>query len=265
MANLTTPTYNPNTVLTADTIDTTPTKPAIGLPEPMPARNSPEMPWQVEQWNTTLQHHLAALPDIRPHYLRGYVCISATDSRPVIQLSNAPGISTQTAPTDNPTFANETHIASSAELEQLISETIREAISKPKIAIYFCAHPPRYLAPQTPVLERIDQLILDEDGNEELLLDRREQAVWLKHIFATHWGLHLPQPFIGFDLDEGFFIASWQSHSECNSLTIDAKDHKGWYDPWPAEEGDNPLPGEIDLNSEAEWQLLRIALTTTQS
>ena len=81
----------------------------------------------------------------------------------------------------------------------------------------------------------------------------------------AHWGWDLPQPFIGFDLEEGFFVASWQSDSECNTLTIDAKEHKGWYDPWPTGEGENPLPDEIDLTTEAAWVRLRTALMTTWS
>ena len=120
----------------------------------------------------------------------------------------------------------------------------------------------RYLAPETPVAERIDELILAEQGREDVLLDRRQQAKWLKQAMASHWDLHLPQPFIGFDLDDGLFIASWQSDSECNTLTIDAGERKGWYDPWPAGEDDNPIPEEIDLDTEEAWQRLRTALTT---
>ena len=130
------------------------------------------------------------------------------------------------------------------------------------VAVLSLSHPARYLSPQTPVAERINQLILEDQGNEELLLDRREQAEWLKQAMASHWGFHLPQPFIGFASDEGLFIASWQSDNECNTLAIDSKEHKGWYDPWPAGEGDNPIPEEIDLDSEDAWERLRTALTT---
>ena len=130
------------------------------------------------------------------------------------------------------------------------------------VAVLSLSHPARYLSPQTPVAERIDQLILEDQGNEELLLDRREQAEWLKQAMASHWGFHLPQPFIGFDSDEGLFIASWQSDNECNTLAIDSKEHKGWYDPWPADECDNPIPEEIDLDTEDAWERLRTALTT---
>ena len=81
----------------------------------------------------------------------------------------------------------------------------------------------RYIAPETLVAERIDELILEDQGREDVLLDRQQQAEWLKQAMASHWGVHLPQPFIGFDLDDGLFIASWQSDSECNTLTIDAR------------------------------------------
>ena len=66
----------------------------------------------------------------------------------------------------------------------------------------------RYLAPETPVAERIDELILEEQGREDVLLARQQQAEWLKGAMASHWDAHLPQPFIGFDLDEDRFIAS---------------------------------------------------------
>ena len=122
----------------------------------------------------------------------------------------------------------------------------------------------RYLAPETSVAERIDELILEEQGREGVLLARQQQAEWLKGAMASHWGAHLPQPFIGFDLDEGLFIASWQSDSECNTLTIDAGERKGWYDPWPAGEDDNPMQEAIDLDTEEAWQRLRTALTTTR-
>ena len=120
----------------------------------------------------------------------------------------------------------------------------------------------RYLAPETPVAERIDELILEEQGREDVLRDRQQQAEWLKRVMASHWHAQLPQPFIGFDLDDGLFIASWQSDRECNTLTIDAGERKGWYDPWPAGEDDNPIPEAIDLDTEEAWQRLRTALTT---
>ena len=122
----------------------------------------------------------------------------------------------------------------------------------------------RYFSPQTTVSARIDELVLEENGEGELLLDRRQQAGWLKQALASRWAAHLPQPFIGFDLEDGLFTASWQSNSECNTLTIDAETHTGWYDPWPADEEDNPLPGELDLDTEEVWRRLRFALMTTR-
>jgi hypothetical protein len=119
----------------------------------------------------------------------------------------------------------------------------------------------RYNAPNTSVSDRIDQLILDESGRDDLLRDRREQAKWLRETMATHWPSYLPQPFVGFDLEDGLFVASWQSSAECNTLTIDAKNHQGWYDPWPGDDHDNPLPEAIDLDTEEAWQQLRTALT----
>ena len=136
--------------------------------------------------------------------------------------------------------------------------------SEERERVGFWHHQSRYLTPQTSVAERIDELILEELGHEDLLLDRKRQAEWLKQVMASNWGINSPQPFIGFDLDDGLFIASWQSDSECNTLTIDAKEHKGWYDPWPASESDNPVPGEIDLETEEAWDRLRTALTTTR-
>ena len=130
------------------------------------------------------------------------------------------------------------------------------------VAILSPSHHGRYVAPLTSVSERIDELILEEQGNEELLRERQNQALWLKQVMTSHWVAPLPQPFIGFDLDDGFFIASWQSDSECNTLTIDAKKRIGWYDPWPATENDNPMPEEVDLEAKGTWQRLRSALMT---
>lgn len=118
----------------------------------------------------------------------------------------------------------------------------------------------RYHTPETSVSDRIDELILDESGSEDLLLNRRRQADWLKQVMALYWREHWPQPYVAFDLEEGLFTASWQSDEECNTLTIDAGLRKGWYDPWPDDDMDNPLPGEIDLDTEEAWERLRIAL-----
>ncbi len=85
----------------------------------------------------------------------------------------------------------------------------------------------------------------------------------MKQALALHWNADLPQPFIGYDADEGTFVAEWQSETECNTLTIDAENHRGWYDPWPGGDAVG-LPEELDLDTEEAWQLLRNALTTTK-
>ncbi len=122
----------------------------------------------------------------------------------------------------------------------------------------------RFVQPTTTVVERIDQLSLAYP-HEQLLRQRRLlQAEWLKQAMARHWGNDLPQPFIGFDLDEGMFIIEWQSDSECNTLTVDAENRTGWYDPWPPGQNDALLATELDLDSEEGWERLRSALTTTQ-
>jgi len=165
----------------------------------------------------------------------------------------------------NVSLANEEPAGVPLDIERLISSIVDVLPVSKKEGVDFFSSQSRYLAPQTPVAERIDELILEEQGDEALLLDRKEQAEWLKQAMASHWALHLPQPFIGFELDDGLFIASWQSANECNTLTIDAKERKGWYDPWPANEGDNLMLEGIDLETEEAWELLRSALTTTRS
>ena len=120
----------------------------------------------------------------------------------------------------------------------------------------------RFLVPETPAADRIDQLVFVDTGQQHLLPRRTSQAEWLKQALALHWNSDLPQPFIGYDTDDGTFFAEWQSGTECNTLTIDAESHRGWYDHWPS--GAEELPEELDLNTEEAWQLLRNALTTTR-
>lgn len=121
----------------------------------------------------------------------------------------------------------------------------------------------RFIAPETPASDRIDQLALTGPDQAHLLPSRTHQAEWLKHTLALRWGADLPQPFIGYDIEEGMFFAEWQSETECNTLTIDAENHRGWYDAWP--EGDAAgLSEELDLDTEEAWQLLQNALTTTR-
>lgn len=120
----------------------------------------------------------------------------------------------------------------------------------------------RFVAPETPAADRIDQLVLVEHDQRDLLPSRASQAAWLKQALAFHWSADLPQPFIGYDVKEGTFVAEWQSDAECNTLTIDAENRRGWYDPWPGA-ADEALLEELDLDTEEAWQLLRYALTTT--
>ncbi|MDE2785583.1 MAG: hypothetical protein OXL37_02885 [Chloroflexota bacterium] len=123
----------------------------------------------------------------------------------------------------------------------------------------------RFVPPTTAVAERIDQLSLAYP-HEQLLRERRLlMARWLKQAMAAHWGNNLPQPFVGFDLDEGMFIMEWQSDTECNTLTIDAENRKGWYDPWHSEQADPVSTIELDLDTEEGWERLRCALTISQS
>ena len=122
----------------------------------------------------------------------------------------------------------------------------------------------RFVQPDTTVAERIDQLLLSLPHEQQLSRRRRDQAQWLKQAMALYWGNNLPQPFIGFDLDEGMFIIEWQSDTECNTLTVDAENRIGWYDPWPPGQNDPVLSTELDLDSEEGWERLRCALTTTQ-
>ena len=122
----------------------------------------------------------------------------------------------------------------------------------------------RFVRPATRVSDRIDQLVLAQPGEHLLWETRSHQAEWLKKVMALHWGGDLPQPFFGFDLDEGLFIAEWQSDSEIITLTIDAERHTAWYDPWPPVEGEPALDEELDLDTEEAWEQLRSALTTTR-
>ena len=159
-------------------------------------------------------------------------------------------------------LANEIRPSSPSDTEHILSSILDERFLSGNVTVVPVSYHGRYLNPRTPVAERIDELILDEQGDEDLLFDRQQQAAWLKQVMTSHWAIHLPQPFIGFNLEDGLFVASWQSDSECNTLTIDAKERIGWYDPWPADEDDNPMPGDVDLEAKETWERLRSALMT---
>jgi hypothetical protein len=122
----------------------------------------------------------------------------------------------------------------------------------------------RFLKPETAVAERIDQLTLAHPDEQDLRQSREQQASWLKRAMAIHWNGDLPQPFIGFDLSEGLFVAEWQSDTECHTLTIDAENRKAWYDPWSPDASGRALPEEIDLNQEEGWACLKNVLTGTR-
>ena len=217
--------------------------------------------WQVGQSDTTVHHCLDELQEMWSPDSNKDIRFYALDSMPVKRLSNVHAHMPDTLPTGNGRLANE-NPRITAEIEKLLSSIIDGMLLSKKEIVGSGFLWSRYITPQTSVAARIDELILGEQGDEFLLVDRQEQAEWLKQVMAAFWGIHLPQPFIGFDLDEGLFVASWQSDQECNTLTIDAKERKGWYDPWPA--SDNPLPEEVNLETEEAWERLRSALTTTR-
>ena len=114
----------------------------------------------------------------------------------------------------------------------------------------------RFTPPVTPVSERIDQLTL-------YCPEQQDQAQWLKRTLEAHWSRDLPQPFIGFDEEESAFVAEWQSDTECNTLVIDARNHQGWFHPWP-DPAARKLAEVLNLDTEQAWQLLRTALTATR-
>ena len=98
---------------------------------------------------------------------------------------------------------------------------------------------------------------------QHLLPRQTSQSEWLKQVLALPRKTDLPQPFIEYYADEGTFVAEWQSDTECNTLTIDAENHRGWYDPWPSREAAE-LPEELHLDTEEAWLTLSDALTTTR-
>ena len=218
--------------------------------------------WHIDPIDTKLSLGLDELPLTWASSLDKSVCYYSSGSGSVMQRSNTVALQSDIVSTGSMSLANEALLSSASNIEQVLSSIIHERLLSRTVAVVFLSHYGRYLAPQTPVSERIDELILEEQGNEDLLLDRQQQAVWLKQVVAQHWAPPLPQPFIGFDLEDGFFIASWQSDNECNTLTIDAKERIGWYDPWPATEDDNPMPEEVDLEAKETWERLRSALMT---
>ena len=107
-------------------------------------------------------------------------------------------------------------------------------------------------APDTPVGERIEQLQLDPP--------RPKEKRWLKQTLATRWPEGLPQPFIGFDEDEGTFTLVWQSDSRCHTLNVHADRKTGTYCPWPSNDTEGSLE-DLDLNTGEAWLFLKNDIT----
>ena len=107
-------------------------------------------------------------------------------------------------------------------------------------------------APDTPVGERIEQLELDPP--------RPREKQWLKQTLATRWPEDLPQPFMGFDEDEGAFTLVWESDSRYNTLNVHAGRMTGTYCPWPSNNTEESLE-DLDLNTGEAWLFLKDDIT----
>ena len=226
---------------------------------------SSEFIWYAEPSDTMLRYGVDEWRAPWTAAVVGNTRLCALDSMLAQQQSNAALKLPEIVSTGSVSLANETHLLSPMEAEEALSTLVGVVMVANRGPVAVVRPQSRYLAPLTPVAERIDELILEDQGQEDVLLDRHQQAEWLKQVMTLYWKTTLPQPFIAFDLEDGLFVASWQSHSECNTLTIDANERKGWYDPWPTSDSAHPMPEEIDLDTEEAWERLRIALTTTRS
>ena len=267
MAHFSAPVSSPNSAHTVAGNGTSPVIPKLDFSEDLSSASFSACAWHVEPSDTKLHHDFDESLAAWTAGFDKYVFIYAVGSGPMIQRSNVLSRPPTLMSTGSPSLPNKIHvfkILGTTEKTELLFSLVPEVPLSNKENVDLLPSYIRYLAPHTPVAERIDALILDEQGNEELLRNRQNQALWLKQVMASHWAPPLPQPFIGFDLEDGLFTASWQSDSECNTLMIDANEHTAWYDPWPATDSDNPIPGEIDLDTEDAWEHLRTALTTTQ-
>ena len=218
--------------------------------------------WQVEPRATMLPYGLEEWRAPWGATVVGEGVLCAAESMLLQPQSNAGLVITDSFATAGARWSNGWYSPSPMETEEMLSALAGGVCLTNRSPVRIGRLFSRYFVPLTPVVERIDELILEEQGDEGVLLDRQEQVEWLKQALASYWRLDLPQPYMGFDLDEGVFVASWQSDDECNTLTIDAKERIGWFDPWPSVERGNPMPGEIDLDTEEAWERLRIALTT---
>ena len=113
-------------------------------------------------------------------------------------------------------------------------------------------NPNGFHAPDTLVGERIEQLELDPP--------RPKEKQWLKQTLATRWPEDLPQPFMGFDEDEGAYTLVWQSDSRCNTLNVHADRKTGTYCPWPSNHTEEYLE-DLDLNTDEAWLFLKNGIT----
>lgn len=264
MANVPVPIYTQDNTRTVAINGLTYPRPVLVYREDSPDTIFSHYAWQIEPPETASLYDYAELPVFWNPTLGKNVCIYTTGSMSAQQQSNKPRRPSYIVFTSNPSHANEISLPNPVDTGDVLQAIADRVILSKNAPIGFSNYQTRYLMPHTSVAERIDELILEEYGNEHLLLDRRKQAEWLKEVMGSCWGIHLPQPFIAYDLEEGVFVASWQSDRECNTLTIDAEEHKGWYDPWPASDYHNPILGKIDLDTEEAWERLRFALTTTR-
>ena len=218
--------------------------------------------WQLEPSDTMLRYDAGEGGMVWNVPVVDQAVLCVTQSMLLQRQSNAGYAARDAFSTVGHTLSNEVHSLSPMETEEIVEALGGRFLLSNRTRVKVQRPVSRYFEPLTPVAKRIDELILEEQGQEDVLLDRCEQAKWLKGVLASYWSLDLPQPYMGFDLEDGLFMASWQSDDECNTLMIDAKKRVGWYEPWPAGETDNPILGEIDLDTEEAWESLRIALMT---
>ena len=220
--------------------------------------------WLVEPLTTMLRNDAEERPSTWHVDVVGEGALWAAATMLLQRESNAGLVMIDPFATVGDRWSNGWHSVSPMETEEMLSALAGGVRLTNRRAVGITQPAGRYFVPLTPVSERIGELILEEQGDEDILLDRQEQAKWLKQVLASYWKSNNPQPYMSFDLDEGVFVASWQSDDECNTLTIDASERVGWYDPWPMGESGNPMPGEIDLDTEEAWERLRIVLTTSR-
>ena len=117
----------------------------------------------------------------------------------------------------------------------------------------------KYNIIKTSVSDRIDALMVVDHGNKHLFSVRQEQSDWLKQTILKYWKLDLPQPFISFAIIDGYFVLSWLSDTECNTLTVYPENHTGQYEDWIKGRG-ILLSKNFDLDKKESWEWLEEAL-----